>query len=66
MKRNLLIGFLSLALLLVFSGTSFAQFGSISGRVTDDSTGLPIMGAHVWAKADTTQPGGYGFDFTDS
>jgi hypothetical protein len=66
MKRNFLIGVLSLALLLVFSGASFAQFGSISGRVTDDSTGLPIMGAHVWAKADTTQPGGYGFDFTDS
>ncbi|MGB2696630.1 MAG: carboxypeptidase regulatory-like domain-containing protein [Candidatus Zixiibacteriota bacterium] len=66
MKRNFLIGVLSLALLLVLSGVSFAQFGSISGRVTDDSTGLPIMGAHVWAKADTTQPGGYGFDFTDS
>jgi len=66
MKRTFLIGVLSLALLFVFSGTSFAQFGSISGRVTDDSTGLPIMGAHVWAKADTTQPGGYGFGFTDS
>ena len=66
MKRNLLIGFLSLALLLIFTGSSFAQFGSISGRVIDDSTSLPIMGAHVWAKADTTQPGGYGYDFTDS
>jgi len=66
MKRNLLIGLFSLVLLFVFSGASFAQFGSISGRVVDDSTGLPIMGAHVWAKADTTQPGGYGYDFTDS
>jgi hypothetical protein len=65
-KAKLLIVLLSLTFLVVFPGLALAQFGSISGRVTDEVTGLPIIGAHVGAWGDTSQPGGYGFDITDS
>jgi len=66
MKKKLLVVILSLIILLIFPGLAKAQFGSISGKVTDEQTGFPIMGAHVWARADTSQLGGYGFDITDS
>ena len=66
MRGKLLIVLLSLTFLVVFPGLAFAQFGSVSGKVTDEVTGLPIMGAHVWAGGYTSQPGGNGFDTTDS
>ncbi len=66
MKKKLLVVLLCLTFLLIFPGLAKAQFGSISGKVTDEETGFPIMGAHVWARADTTQPGGYGFGITDT
>jgi len=66
MKGKLLIVLLSLTFLVVFPGLALAQFGSISGRVIDEETGFPIMGAHVWARGDTSHPGGHGFDITDS
>jgi len=49
MTRKLLILLLSLTFLVVFPGLTLAQFGSISGRVTDEVTGEPIIGAHVIA-----------------
>jgi hypothetical protein len=66
MKAKLLIVFLSLAFLVIFPGLSLAQFGSISGRVTDEVTGLPIIGAHVRAMGDTCPGGGCGGAMTDS
>ncbi len=60
MKRNLLIVLLGLAFLLVFPGLSVAQFGSISGRVTDEGTGLPIVTAEV------TITGVYAIWYTDT
>ncbi len=47
MKGKLLIVLLSLTFLIIFSGTASAQFGSISGRVTDEVTGYPIAGAAI-------------------
>jgi len=41
------------------------EFGSISGRVTDEETGLPLPMAHVWAYRDTIRPGG-GEAWTDT
>lgn len=49
MKAKLFIVLLSLIFLLVVPGLALAQYGSISGTVTDEVTGLPIMGAHVMA-----------------
>jgi protocatechuate 3,4-dioxygenase beta subunit len=66
MKAKLLIVLLSLAFLVIFPGLSLAQFGSISGRVTDEVTGLPIIGAHVRAMGDTCPGGGCGGAMTDS
>ena len=47
MKGKLLLVLLSLTLLVVFPGLSFAQSGSISGVVTDEVTGYPIAGAAI-------------------
>ena len=47
MKGKLLIVLLSLTFLVVFPGLSFAQFGSISGMVTDEVSGDPIVGAAI-------------------
>jgi protocatechuate 3,4-dioxygenase beta subunit len=60
MKGKLLIALLGLTLLAVFPGLSFAQFGSVSGRVTDGTTGDPIAGAAV------TLSGIWGFWHTNS
>jgi protocatechuate 3,4-dioxygenase beta subunit len=64
-KAKHFIVLLSLAFLVVFPGLALAQYGSISGTVTDEVTGLPIMGAHVRAIGDTCHGGGCG-DMTDS
>lgn len=46
--RSKLIGILAgLVFLVVFAGTSMAQFGSVSGTVTDEVTGLPIEGVAI-------------------
>jgi hypothetical protein len=66
MKAKLLIVLLSLAFVVIFPGLTLAQYGSISGRVTDQQTGLPIMGAHVRAMGDTCPEGGCGDAMTDS
>jgi protocatechuate 3,4-dioxygenase beta subunit len=58
MKGKLFILLLSLTFLLVFPGLASAQYGSISGTVTDEVTGLPIMGAYVMAMGDTCHGGG--------
>ncbi|NIM97538.1 MAG: hypothetical protein GTO24_05470, partial [candidate division Zixibacteria bacterium] len=60
MKLRLLIALLSLTFLVAFTGLSFAQFGSISGRVTDEATGDPIAGAVI------TLSGIWGFWHTNS
>jgi hypothetical protein len=65
-KAKLLIVLLSLTFLVVFPGLTLAQYGSISGRVTDEATGLPIMGAHIRAMGDTCHGGGCGDAVTDS
>jgi L-ascorbate metabolism protein UlaG (beta-lactamase superfamily) len=49
MKAKLLIVLLSLTFILIFPGLALAQFGSISGQVTDEVTGLPLPMVHVWA-----------------
>ncbi|HEX7401886.1 MAG TPA: carboxypeptidase-like regulatory domain-containing protein, partial [candidate division Zixibacteria bacterium] len=49
MKGKLLVLLLSLSFLLVLPGLVLAQYGTISGLVTDAQTGLPITGAHVLA-----------------
>jgi large repetitive protein len=66
MKGKLFLILLSLTFLLVIPGLALAQYGSISGTVTDAQTGLPIMGAHVMARGDTCHGGGCGGDMTDS
>jgi protocatechuate 3,4-dioxygenase beta subunit len=58
MKGKLLILVFSLTFMLIFPGLASAQYGSISGMVTDVVTGLPIMGAHVRAMGDTCPGGG--------
>ncbi len=48
MKGKLLLAFVALVFLTVsYGGTSFAEFGSVSGRVTDQATGDPIAGAAI-------------------
>lgn len=47
MRGKLLIVLLSLTFLVVFPVLSFAQFGSVSGRVTDEVSGNPIVGAAI-------------------
>ena len=66
MKGKLLILVLSLTFMLVFPGLASAQYGSISGTVSDEVTGLPIMGVHVMARGDSCHGGGCGGDMTDS
>ena len=66
MKGKLFLVLLSLTFLLVIPGLASAQYGSISGIVTDEVTGLPIMGAHVMARGDTSHGGGYGGAMTNS
>lgn len=67
MKGKLLVLLLSLTFLLVIPGLALAQYGSISGTVTDEVTGLPILGAHVMAMGDTCHGGGgCGGAMTDS
>ncbi|MGB8656771.1 MAG: carboxypeptidase regulatory-like domain-containing protein [Candidatus Zixiibacteriota bacterium] len=65
MKGKLIVVLLSLTLLAVISGPASAQFGSVSGRVTDGATGLPIMAAHVHTVGDSCH-GGCGGAMTDS
>jgi protocatechuate 3,4-dioxygenase beta subunit len=60
MKKKLLIVLLGLTLLLIFPELSLAQFGSISGRVTDEGTGLPLVTAQI------TITGIYGVWYTDT
>ncbi|MGB7063479.1 MAG: carboxypeptidase-like regulatory domain-containing protein, partial [Candidatus Zixiibacteriota bacterium] len=60
MRAKLLFVLVSLALLLILTGSSFAQFGSLSGRVTDEATEEPIIMAAV------TLSGIYGVWFTDT
>lgn len=65
MKRNLLSylslrlmrsAFVAIALLLIGTGTVFAQAGRVSGLVTDDA-GLAVIGAVVIVKGDTSKGG---------
>jgi hypothetical protein len=60
MRSKLLILFLSVVLLLLLPVVSFAQFGSLSGMVTDETTGYPIVGAAI------TLSGLYCVWYTDS
>ncbi len=65
MKGRFLVVLLSLTLLVIFPGLAFAQFGSISGIVTDEVTGFPIPSAHVWAYDSSTHGGGEAWADTD-
>jgi hypothetical protein len=60
MKKKLLMVLLGLTFLLAFPGLSVAQFGSISGRVTDEGTALPLVTAQI------TITGIYGAWYTDT
>lgn len=47
MKAKCLLTLATFFLVLVLSSVSFAQFGSLSGRVTDEATGNPIAEAAI-------------------
>lgn len=49
-KRNIFL----ISILLIFSGLSYAQVGSIRGQVIDDQSGEPLIGATVLVAGTTT------------